>query len=414
MKKKFKSKLILIFAAIASLLLLGGCKIGESLEEVRENRNLTSQVTYYSNGGNFENDLPYKDIYYAGDSEVFNVGVTGTVNGTATISRANHDFGGWYYAEMSGDEPVFENADDETPKISDTKVEFPLIIDEDEHLYLVAKWLPHVKVQVKLVYFTDQNVKDETPTELITAGGKTYKNGDDLMSYTYDNGLVEKPGTGDYYAPLSNVTGFSFVDYYTESACENALINAWPLVQEEEQEADAVIYAKYIPGEWNIVREKNDIYDKYGAGMLGSNTSDKRYWVAGDIETDLKVNPLQSFDWTIWGNGFTISGLKIDKRNVEGKVSLFGDIKSTAVIKDLTLDAMNIRYTSKTGATAEVFFSFTSMENGATVSGVKLKGELYFTGTSTPRLYGTKGAYTTDEEYEEGTHGEEFTVEKTN
>ncbi len=421
MKKKFKSKLILLFAGLASLFLLGGCSVGESLEEVRENRDLVSQVTYYSNGGTFDGDPDKKEMYYKEGMEVFNVGVDGTFNGTADVERANHDFGGWYYAEMNGDEPVFVDEEKTMPKISDKKVEFPLIIGANEHLYLVAKWFPHVQVQVQVVYFTVQDVAETNTEAAMTVKGKTYASGSVIKNFTYDEGKVMKPGTGDYYAPFraKDVAEYTFVDYYKDKECTQSLYESWPLEKAEEQTADAVIYAKYIPGTWSIVRDGNDVFKLEkgkASGMLAPENEGKKYWVAYDIDAkDVKnMKPLAAYNWTIWGNNHTISNLKVEGKDIDQETSLFGVIGATAVLKDLNLTGLSLNYTLKANAT--IRFSFTNIEEGASVSNVELSGSMTCTAgegvTATEYLYGkVNGVFTSDEDYAQN-NSTAFTVNR--
>ena len=50
MKKGFKWKLIAGCSALASLFILGGCKVGAlSFNELKENLNWDARVTYYAN-----------------------------------------------------------------------------------------------------------------------------------------------------------------------------------------------------------------------------------------------------------------------------------------------------------------------------------------------------------------------------
>ncbi len=425
MKKKFKSKLILLFASLAALFLLGGCSVGESLEEVKKNRDIDAQVTYYSNGGTFDGDPDKKEMYYKGGMEVFNVGVDGTFNGTADVDRANHDFGGWYYAETDANgEPIFEDEDKTVPKISDKKVEFPLIINANEHLYLVAKWIPHVQVQVQVVFFTDTDVADTNPDISMTVKGKTYTVGSVIETFAYDNGKVMKPGSGDYYAPFraKDVTEYTFVDYYLDKDCTTSLYTSWPLEKADEQAEDAVIYAKYIPGTWSIVRDGNDVFKLEkgkASGMLAPENEGKKYWVAYDVDAkDVKnMTPLSSFNWTIWGNNHEISNLKVAATGISQETSLFGVIGASAVLKDLKLTNLSLDYTLAADAT--VRFSFTNIEEGASVSNVRLTGTMTctagegVTATATEYLYGkVNGVFISDEDFALN-HGTKFTVQRT-
>ncbi len=421
MKKRWKNKLVLLLACLAGLFLFAGCSVGESLEEVLANRNLTAQVTYYSNGGTFDGSPNKKEMYYKDGDEVLNIqSKSNTLSGTAKIERAYHDFEGWYYAELSNGKPVFDEGET-SPRPSEKKVTFPVKVKEGDHLYLVAKWTAHMKVRVKVLYYTDTNQPCEGVT--MTVNGTTYNKGDEIKSFTYDNDEVKRPGTGAYYTPFASTKteGFTFVDYYLDEACTKPLINAWPLEKADDQTTDAILYAKYIQGDWTVVRETRDILDTdredNPIGMFGKVSAEMKYWVANDIQTGgLVVKPMENFAATVWGNGFTISGLKISELGVTSEKSLFGNIAATAVIKDLTLDDVNFTYTLTQSTT--VYFSFTTIEEGATVENVTLRGILETRSNAgiipTKRKYGNKaGSYTSDEQYESVTQGQEFTVIQT-
>ena len=64
MKRRMRTKLIVLLMAILSLFVFAGCSMGESLDEALATRDLTAQVTYYANGG-FGGSI--KDFFF-GDS----------------------------------------------------------------------------------------------------------------------------------------------------------------------------------------------------------------------------------------------------------------------------------------------------------------------------------------------------------
>ena len=123
MMKKQKSKLIVLFASMVAAFMLGGCSFGETFEEVLAGKELDAQVTYYSNGGEFEGSSNKKDMYYKSGVKALNIGVDSVTNGTAQISRKNYQFGGWYYAVLDEEgNPIYEDEEKKTYKLGELRV----------------------------------------------------------------------------------------------------------------------------------------------------------------------------------------------------------------------------------------------------------------------------------------------------
>jgi len=408
MRRKQKSKWILFLAALASVLMLGGCSLGESFEEALANRNLTAQVTYYSNGGTFEGTPDKKDMYYQSGSKALNIGVVNPTSGSVEITRNNYVFDGWYYAVLDDNgTPVYEDAENKIYKLGE-KVDFTVPLQDGDHWIVVAKWLASVKVNVVLACDADA----EIPVK-VKAGeeAKSYKNGDVVATRIYDTkGQVVNPGDGK--APF-NVDGkdYTFVEYYADEACTSLV--AWPITK---QETDVTVYAKYIKGDWDVIRTASDV-----RSMFNSSTTGVRYWLTRDIDaTGAKIAAKTSFNSEIQGNGYTISNLTVQKSQITAgsTVSLFGEIQATAVIENLTLQDLTINYSIQTSP-VNLYFVFTSIAEGATVNGVRLSGKMSVTKGEhhvvENFINGYEnclfGGYATDAEYLSQTASKGFTVE---
>ena len=408
MKKKQKGKLLVLLASIAAVFMLGGCSFGESFEDVLASNNLEAQVTYYSNGGEFEGSSNKKDMYYKSGLKALNIGVDSVTNGTAQISRKNYTFGGWYYAVLDADgNPVYEDAEKKTYKLGEA-VDFSKPLQKGEHWIIVAKWIADVKVNVMLVCDEGLSIPVEAEEG---AAAVSYKNGDIVATRTYDTAdKVVNPGDGK--APFAfDDNAYTFVDYYADEACTKPV--QWPI---QKQETDVTVYAKYLQGEWEVVRSVKD-----ATNMFNNVRGGKRYCLARDVDlTGKKLAAKTMFDGEIQGNGFTISNLTVMKSKITGgsKVALFGDIQSTAVIENLTLDGLTFTY-SLQSSPVEIYFAFTSIAQGAKITNVKLSGTMTISKAESHIISnmasGYKsclfGGYATDEAYLEETHGGGFTVE---
>ena len=111
MKRKFKNKLLIILTVLASLFIFGGCTLGETFEEILSTRDLNPYVTYYANGGIFEDKKSEKNIYYKIGSGVLNIAETSnTTSGTVKVNRDGYTLLGWYFVELDEEgKPIFED-----------------------------------------------------------------------------------------------------------------------------------------------------------------------------------------------------------------------------------------------------------------------------------------------------------------
>ncbi len=428
MKKTFKSKWILLCSVVGALFALGGCSLGETLDEIRENRDLTAQVMYYANGGKFDGTPDVKQMEYKAGSPILNFGTketneTGeTVNptsGTTTISREKYTFQGWYYGvDNDGNGlPDYADAEKKYYQLGD-KVEFPRTVAEGEKLILVAKWQANVKVQVLLA--CDQDLVEATDDEDVAEEDLVvHKNGEHMRNLFYENDLVQMP-SARFYTPFQvRNDEYVVMDYYMDAECTTPV--EWSIRLQEGQESDLFIYVKYVKNEnWTYVREAKDVVD-----MLENVEEGKRYWLTRDIQAQKQdVACIENFAAEIQGNGYTISGLTVEgsASNEEGEsntLSIFGNIAATAKISNLTLEDLTLEY-EVSGQDIGVYFVFTSLAEGAVVSNVKLSGEMLVTKGNRDTIQNITGedysrclygGYENDAAYLTATEGNGFVVE---
>ncbi len=372
MKKKNKGKLIILLAAAASTLLLGGCTIGQSLEEILIGKNLTAQVTYYSNGGEFDGTPDKKEMYYTAGSLAMEIGNPDirVSSGTASISRAKYQLTGWYYA-VDGDKdgvPDYED-DSETDYKLGEPVDFTKPLQEGDHWVLVAGWQPDVNLKV-VMYCPDLAAGEKISVKLSDGTEVAYGNGDviDTRIFDKDTGRLTKKEV-----PFT-VKGraFTFIEYYANTADTTPL--QWPIQRQEGQETDTVVYAKFMRGDWVVVSDAADVET-----MMKGLPAQRSYWLLNDVQMDgreVKLDKSQTMmNATIQGNGYTIKGLKIRRDYLtQGSYSLFGDIRGTAVIEDISFEDLQVTYKLQNATALSLYGVFSSLDANATVSNVNISG----------------------------------------
>ncbi len=367
MKKKWKTRLILLFAGLMCVFLFSGCSLNVSLEGKIEKLDLKAHVTYYANGGTFESDAVTKEMYYKDNTLPLDIGNpdVAITSGTANISRNNYDLVGWCYAVLDGnDNPKFEDEANGLYKLGEP-VDFTKKLQSGERLHFVAKWQAKVEVKVRLVF-------DGEAGEKIYSADKedeAFANGDvvDTRVYNTEDKVVKKET-----APFSvkNQT-HTFLNYYADEECTTPV--AWPIVKQEGQTEDVTIYAKYIKGDWNILRVKADVNE-----MFANVAEGKRYYLAQDIDVSgLTINARKDFNGELQGNNHVISNLKVEKTGIPAgeAVAMFGAIGESAVIENVTFANVTMTYTVKKEATA-IYFVFSSIHANAKITNVKLSGTM--------------------------------------
>lgn len=377
MKKKLKNKIIVFLLALMSLFILGGCSLGASLDDLKKTYKLTAQVTYFANGGVFNNSTTAKDMYYTADSKALNIGVVNPTSGSVSITNSQGEFDGWYFVELDKDgNPVFEDEEKGLYKLTDKKVDFTVALATGDHWIVGAKWIPLTNLKVKIVVDTGLTVpfdaKKKNSSIVLPAGvaEKTgFVNGDIIGEFEYNrNDRVSKKTEPFTVADKS----FTFVEYYLDEACTQL---AFPSLNSyfEKQDEDDTIYAKYIEGDWTIVK------DTMTAGSMLSNMTSGRYWLISDIDMQNATVNIFTTGCEIQGNGKKLSNLKIEREQGIGAgdnniYSLFGAVKASAKIENLTIE--NVTMTYNTVGACEIYFVCNEIETGATITNVSIQGTL--------------------------------------
>ena len=369
MKMALKKALICVLLICASLCVLAGCSFRPSYEEYLEENNLKAQVTYYTNGGKFEDDRDYKDLYYKVGYPALNIGKADIESGTIKLTRADHEFLSWYYVselDESGKPVKDENGD----IILGEEVDFSVKLNEGDHWHICAVWATLSKVKVKLVCDETATVKIETNLSGV-AEWKECKNGDIIRDYSFNQGYVQS--TVEPSLAVENAT-HTFIKFYANAECSEEI--AWPIAQpdKEAEEQDVYIYAQYIEGDWTVIRNVDDVKKFF----KNTDKAENRFYLLNDIDcAGATITGMDSaFNGELQGNGYTVSNFVLEKSKIPSmsSLSLFGDIGENAIIKNVSFESYQANYSVMSEAYVSVYLAFSSIAETATVENVALDG----------------------------------------
>ena len=382
MKNKCKKLLIVFLTVFAAICTLAGCKLGESFDDVIKDNKLVSQVTYLANGEQAiftPNYSKERNLYYAENTKPLNIGTDGSLG----IEYDGYEMLGWYYVALDeAEKPITTGSytyNDEICylyQLTDQKVDFSQPIPKDSHWIIAAKWTKISRVNVVLVH-EDENASVAVDTKKLTQDSPLYdeatnsyksmvKNGDVIQAYRYedDGRLTSLPKN-----PITVVSNaHTFIEYYADEACTQKV--AFPLMKTD---VDQIVYAKYVTGNWTVVKTADGVKAMFNALVDG-----KRYYFLDGAEIDCTGVTVTASYFTgceIKGNGAVIKNLTMDTRVERDEVAMFGKIEQTAIIENIAFEnlAMTYRLTTRD---ASVYFAFTQLQDGASITNVTLQGSL--------------------------------------
>lgn len=429
MKVKTKIKLLIALAAVMAAALIGGCSIGQpNYEETLEKYNITSLVTYYGNGGYFNNStgILYRLVGSEEGGSFYNIQSSGT---SQTVSRGSGwTFVGWYYIETvqietDGETEDYYVCEDDTAassftlteddeervvvveynnqlvisrtdyellvtRYADSASELPLLklTDEvdanmkltEEHIYVAAGWVVSQGINYQLVMadggskITYSYTTTDDEGSAVTASGE-FTEGEIIYTDYFGTSSSLSVLTSSPINTLNSsytLTDGTWLAYYTDEACTQV---ASGTINKPES-GDITIYVLFTTGLWEVVKDASDV-----RGIFSSTSED--YYVLNDIDCSSAspVTAMTSFSGTIKGNGHTISGLTVRATNIStGSYAVFGELRREASITDITFDNLTVNYTTReayTGTyTPYIYLLFRGVSSGATptISGVKI------------------------------------------
>ncbi len=397
MKKRFKFGIIGALMFLASLFTLAGCQLNKTLEGIKEEYGVNASVVYYGNGGYFNDKTEKTSIELWLDAEkVFPYNVPSdnealnqesnhkpSSKGTVKVARDGYVFKGWYYPVV--DETTGKLAVDEKGYyVLGEAANFNQKLSVGDQMIVVAKWAKREAVEIRLVAevpFTasiekiedGKVVKDENGTPVRET--KQLQSGEVIALKDYST--TDKTVTLSYTSlPTQGETDATFFAYYFDEACTQMLSSADLKLKEVGNEQNQVIYAKYIAGKWDIIRANAD-YNK----LFKNKNAAGNYWLLTDLDlTGKTIAPLTSFSGTLVGDGHTIKGLTVNAASgsvrENNTISIFGEIKSTAKISNLTLDGWKLTVDSNPSIVKNLttYMFFSKVEDGATFENFSIKG----------------------------------------
>lgn len=376
MKKGLKRKLITLFAAVACLFTVAGCKLNDTKEDILDKYNLTVSVTYYANGygasfgtssasaneeiegtdsSSSETETPKapvktKTLWYSSGSVPLNIGVVKPDKGTAKIEWNGYEFKGWYYVVRDEAGEIVYEADG-TMKLGE-KVDFSKPLQAGETLEFCADWRRLPVVNLFIGELDGQQIKEE---KLL----KTFS-------------FIEKPQVDtptDMIYEIGEET-YTVINFYSSPEC-NELLD-WPIMEPTEKDAEDIkIYAKCIKGSWTLLEDKDDVKN-----FFTNATTANSFYLCNDIDCKgLIITPPRIFGATLRGNGNTIKNFKVETK-VESDIALFGRLTANAKIENVIFENIEIKYeVGKQDVYIYLVFRDMLAENGkiATITGVEFK-----------------------------------------
>lgn len=418
MTKRLKLFLAILLGSTAIACCAAGCSVGQpDRDELLADYN-GGHVTYYANGGCFNNNtsIVVREIYYKNENvPFFDVNEdTGDIN----ITNSGYDFAGWYlparyevgdhageiiyeYTPAGATDPVPaypKLMEDGTPvtdstearpifyiegsdadilekyvqvKPSQTMVTSSRLLAAKEELVVCATWKPALKFVFKLA-------AEDGDYE---CNGTIYHPGDVISTMAFGKEDTKNPGQT---LSVSFGTYATFVANYADEQCEH-FAQSYNRA-DYEGEAEIVVWSKFIKGSWEIVRnDPNKVQEMFN--NLYDET--KAYYIIESVD----CSSISAFSFasetkaTIEGNNCTLSNLNFNRPNYSfdnrANVSpVFGAIKSTAKISNVKLSNITINVTGKGNMT---FYAIcNSVEQGATIDNVEID-----TVTATVKLSGS-------------------------
>ncbi len=411
MNKKFRLWLLISLGAVAASCFAAGCKVGPPSREETLAPYKGGLVTYYANGGIFDNSpaITVREVYFKENGVPFFDADENT--SAMKITYSGYDFTGWYlperytegehegeikftYTYKEGDVtktvPAYLLKDENGEQVTDKTADRPLfyregsdeeilekqvrivpsqeavdssrIISSGDALTVCATWKPSLKFVYKLA---------GEPEKEYAAGEKTYKHGDVIHEMPFGRDSVKHPGT------LSNLTldGMTFIANYTDEACTQI---AGDITRPEDGSVSEItIWCKYLEGKWTVIRNSVSDIVKMFSGLTSSSN---KYYLLEDVDcaSASAMNPKPSamtVNATIEGNGHTLSNLKFTNtqtKNGAQIAALFGTIGASAKIRNLTLKDVTVTLSGIGDLT--LYAVCNDIKAGAVVEGLKIEG----------------------------------------
>lgn len=326
---KVKVFLIAILACLSILCLTSCGGKGDVFKESAD-KGLTCRVTYNFGNGTLEGKNSALYLIAPG-ALIPEPGVTPTKPETKLPTLSGYRVTGYYVKNEDGTERDWNFATDR--------------VSGDITLY--ARWKPEYTVRV--LYGEEQEL---SYTLAVTS--------DDLVM----NGFREM-----------DWTGHTFFGFYSDPAFEEPITFPYTVPVSDENPT-ATVYAKYIEGNFVIIRRAADFGKNIKAGL--------NYYIDADIDlTGTNVTVAETYSGRFIGNGHTIKGLSVVRR--QGKTNtaygLFGTIASTAEFENITFENVSVQVQLDNDLNTMVNYLGVfagAVQPGAKFTGVTVTGKLTY------------------------------------
>lgn len=404
MTKKLKILLISVFLALATVCVcaFAGCKVKYTVDELKEKYGLSAQVTYFlnSDGGRFNDSSYVKDLYYEAGQRPMNIGSSTLVSGSSGLEiLSGFNFTGWYYAETdSAGNPLYADGSgvyhdgdeyDVTKGIemSDKEFNFEEPLKDGDHIYLCGDFYKDVRLVEKLIcidYVGDGSFDEISYTE--GNNTVTVKDGEEIA---YGSQNIPKAGNGldDNTAALQNkFKGYTVEGFYQKVGEEYVPFDGWPVKypttpNQDGGYDDVVLYVKMLQGEWDIVNTPDQV-----ARMFAVGTHD--YYIKQDIDGNgREISNIRKLSGKVWGTdeGHVLKNFVVKSTvGQRERAAIFGNITSTATIKNVTFENFTANFTVASGIglntnDVDINFVANTIADGATFENVSISGSLNIT-----------------------------------
>ena len=232
---------------------------------------------------------------------------------------------------------------------------------------LYAAWVPEFSFEF---YTKDANGDFVLMTSMIATPGQELT----LPAINQASGKVDANDFPSLVGKTYDVAGI-YLDSTLQNAVTGEKLTHSGIINYETAEAEnsvMKVYLDLLEGDWYFITS---------ADQLIANANPSAHYVIGaDLDFEDKKWPLSSnFSGSIHGNGYTISNITITQSGNESKSihGIFKTVKASAVIENVTFE--NAKLTITTGcAKPEINYGLFAgkIEDGATVTGVSLSGEI--------------------------------------
>lgn len=325
--------------------LLCACSYGPTAEDKAIEQGYTCRVVYDANGGKFGESAQSVEVLVKPDSLIPSPDYVdeGTQASIKVPTRLRYTLSGWYKAQTDEDGNILYEGEGEEkePVLSDTEWDFKKDKVTDD-ITLVAKW-ERDRNFIIVAMSTDEN-GNEVKRELRvfkTQQGATI--GDKLYETDVFYGEAERRPDR---IRINNSSELTILEFYEDK--ELTEVFDLHTTHPGGDVFDYEIYVKYLNGKYTFVSEESKNI---------SLTAESRWYLLENVDLSNKEwTAATEFNGSIYGNGYTISGIKIKSK--AQRPSAGADFVSHSIFGRMNGKVENLTFKDVTfSVTASAFLS---------------------------------------------------------